>query len=109
MSVTRIEGARPLEPAQPHTGSKPRVPAETKKPQGDQESAVSIAKDEPTAASSFKPYALSFRFDKELHRVVVRVIDRETGELLREIPPESVIEALKQLRKAPGSLVDEEV
>ena len=59
--------------------------------------------------SNLKPYTLSFRFEKELNRVVVKVIDPETGELLREIPPEAVIEALKQLRKAPGALVDEEV
>ena len=59
--------------------------------------------------SNFRPFSLSFRFEKELNRVVVKVIDPQTGELLREIPPESVIEALKQLRKAPGTLVDEEV
>ncbi len=40
--------------------------------------------------------------------MVVKVIDPTTGELLREIPPEGVIEALKQLRQMPGSLVDEE-
>lgn len=63
----------------------------------------------PTPVESFKPYSLSFRFEKELNRVVVKVIDPETGEAIREIPPESVVEALKQLKNAPGTLVDEEV
>ena len=40
--------------------------------------------------------------------MVVKVIDPETGELVREIPPEAVLEALKQLKNAPGSLVDAE-
>jgi flagellar protein FlaG len=59
----------------------------------------------PTPVESFKPYSLSFRFEEELNRVVVKVIDPETGEAIREIPPESVIEALKQLKNAPGNLV----
>jgi uncharacterized FlaG/YvyC family protein len=109
MSVTRIEGARPLEPAQAHTGPKPRVPAEKKNHERESEHPAPVVEEKPPPPSNFKPYALSFRFEKELNRVVVKVIDPETGELLREIPPESVIEALKQLRKAPGTLVDEEV
>lgn len=64
--------------------------------------------EKPKVEPNFKPYSLSFRFDEELNRVVVKVIDPTTGELLREIPPEGVIEALKQLRQMPGSLVDEE-
>ena len=106
MSVTRIEGTRPLEAAQPHTTLQSRVPGEPKKLE---ESERPPPAEEPAPApSNFKPYALSFRFEKELNRVVVKVIDPVTGEVVREIPPESVIEALKQLRRAPGSLVDQE-
>jgi uncharacterized FlaG/YvyC family protein len=108
MSVTRIEGIRTVDAAQSNTAPKPRVPAETKK-RDDPDRPSSAAEQHEPIASNFKPYALSFRFEKELNRVVVKVIDPETGELVREIPPEAVIEALKQLRKAPGSLVDEEV
>lgn len=108
MSVTRIEGTRPLEAAQPHTTLQSRVPGDAKKHEEAHASAPSTEKPAPVP-SNFKPYSLSFRFEKELNRVVVKVIDPETGELVREIPPESVIEALKQLRQAPGSLVDEEV
>ena len=108
MSVTRIEGTRPLEAAQPHTTLQSRVPGEPKAPE---ESGRKPPAEEPAPVpvpAEFKPYSLSFRFDKELNRVVVKVIDPLTGELVREIPPESVIAALKQLRRAPGSLVDQE-
>ena len=108
MSVTRIEGARALEAAQSKTAPKPHVPPDAKK-QTEHERPPAPAEAPPPVESNFKPYSLSFRFEKELNRVVVKVIDPQTGELLREIPPESVIEALKQLRKAPGTLVDEEV
>ena len=108
MSVTRIEGARALEAAQSKTAPKPHVPTQTKKPE-EKERPAAPEEAPPSVESNFRPFSLSFRFEKELNRVVVKVIDPQTGELLREIPPESVIEALKQLRKAPGTLVDEEV
>ena len=106
MSVTRIEGTRPLEAAQPHTTLQSRVPGE---PKATEESDRQPPAEEPAPVpAEFKPYSLSFHFDKELNRVVVKVIDPVTGEVVREIPPESVIAALKQLRRAPGSLVDQE-
>ena len=108
MSVTRIEGARALEAAQLKTAPKPHAPPDAKK-HTEHERPPAPEEAPPPVESNFKPYSLSFRFEKELNRVVVKVIDPQTGELLREIPPESVIEALKQLRKAPGTLVDEEV
>lgn len=111
MSVNRVEGSRPLEAAHDAaTRHQPRTTGERVKPE--ETSRATPPPDEPAKpepAAGYKPYSLSFRFEKELNRVVVKVIDPETGEALREIPPESVIEVLKQLRKAPGSVVDEEV
>ncbi|MCC6764893.1 MAG: flagellar protein FlaG [Deltaproteobacteria bacterium] len=97
-----------MDAAQAKAAPKPPKPAETKK-RAEDEAQPPPAESTPPAPSNFKPFSLSFRFEKELNRVVVKVIDPETGELLREIPPEAVIDALKQLRKTPGALVDEEV
>jgi uncharacterized FlaG/YvyC family protein len=113
MSVTRVEGSRPLEATSvTATTQHPRTTGErVSKKEQEAPRAAPPREEEPkiTPAESFKPYSLSFRFEKELNRVVVKVIDPETGEAIREIPPESVIEALKQLKKTPGTLVDEEV
>jgi hypothetical protein len=98
-----------LEATQPHTTLHPRVPEEPKQPEKSESKPPAEEPVPSPAPSNFTPYSLSFRFEEELNRVVVKVIDPVTGELVREIPPESVIEALKQLRRAPGSLVDEEV
>jgi flagellar protein FlaG len=108
MSVTRVEGTRPLEAATTIAQQQPRPAAEPAKPHSTERVSAPRDEEKPKPESNFKPYSLSFRYDEELNRVVVKVIDPATGELLREIPPEAVIEALKQLRQAPGSLVDEE-
>lgn len=115
MSVTRVEGSRPLEATRNPATQHPRTtgegvsPKETK-PEGPSRATPPPHEEtKPSPVEHFKPYSLSFRFEKELNRVVVKVIDPETGEAIREIPPESVIEALKQLKNAPGTLVDEEV
>lgn len=107
MSVTRVEGTRPVEAAQTIAANQPRSARQTKQA----ESGPQAEKHEEPAispASTFKQYSLSFRFEKELNRVVVKVLDAETGEIVREIPPESLIRVLKQLRQLPGGLVDEE-
>jgi flagellar protein FlaG len=111
--VIRLESTRPVEAAPASTNAKPRQaaerPATETKAAPHKEEAIELPDPSKTPLeSSFKPYSLSFRFDEELNRVVVKVIDPATGEVLREIPPESVIEALKQLRQAPGGLVDAE-
>src|SRR5215212_8841026 len=107
MAVTRIEATRPIEATKPIATAKPRPPADQKK-RDEHEKDAAPAEPKPPPVSSFRPYALSFRYEKELNRVVVKVIDPETGELVREVPPESVIETLKQLRATAGHLVDEE-
>ncbi len=96
-----------MDAAQTKLAPRPQVPAERNAPAKEQKPKAAESNAPPH--TNFKPYSLSFRFEKELNRVVVKVIDPETGELLREVPPEAVIAALKQLRKAPGALVDEEV
>ena len=108
--ITRIEGPRPLEAAPTVASNVPRPADESKKRK--EEPGRAQAGEPATAdvvAERFKPYALSFRYDKELNRVLVKVIDPESGELLREIPPESVVAAMKQLRQTLGRFVDEEV
>jgi uncharacterized FlaG/YvyC family protein len=108
MAVTRIESTRPVEATQPIATAKPRPPAQERKREDEKNESAAGEKPAARESSHFRPYSLSFRYEKELNRVVVKVIDPETGELVREVPPESVIEALKQLRATAGRLVDEE-
>lgn len=40
------------------------------------------------------------------HRVIVKVVDVQSGEVIREIPPERLVEALESIEGAMGVLVD---
>jgi flagellar protein FlaG len=63
---------------------------------------------EPIRLPEFAQYRLQFRRDEGSGRVVVQVVDAETGALVRSIPPEEIVRALRQLRETQGPLVDRE-
>jgi flagellar protein FlaG len=44
--------------------------------------------------------------DKDLGRVIGKVVDRTTGEVIRQLPPEEMIRLLKATKAALGPLVD---
>lgn len=43
--------------------------------------------------------SLEFSVDRDTQRVVVKVIDAETGEVVRQIPPDAVLELARFLRE----------
>ncbi len=49
-------------------------------------------------------FKLNFSVDKETRTVVVRVIDEETGEVIREIPPPELLAIAQELEKLKGIL-----
>jgi flagellar protein FlaG len=52
---------------------------------------------------------LEFRVHDKTHRVMVKIIDRETGDVLSEIPPKKVLDMLASFKDAIGVLVDERI
>lgn len=48
-----------------------------------------------------------FKYYDDVNRVAIKVIDRETEEVIREIPPEETIELVQKLWEMAGILVDE--
>jgi hypothetical protein len=67
---------------------------------------VLLGQGDPTGLPEFKRYALSFHIEKETNRIVVHVIDPETKQVLRSVPPEDVLRALQHAAVPPGALVD---
>lgn len=51
-------------------------------------------------------YSVRFENDSEQDTLIVKVIDQESGEVVREIPPESLREITKNLMELRGNLVD---
>jgi flagellar protein FlaG len=51
--------------------------------------------------------SLEFSVHKETHQISVKVLDKETGEIIREIPPEKNLDFLATLWRKAGILIDE--
>jgi len=49
--------------------------------------------------------SLEFSVDKDTHTQVIKVIDRKSGDVVRQIPPEEVINFLRQFQKSKGLFV----
>jgi len=45
----------------------------------------------------------------EGNRIIIRVIDKTTDEVLTEFPPERLLEALRSMERSLGILIDEKV
>jgi len=52
---------------------------------------------------------LDFSIHEETERLIVRVIDKETNEVIREIPPEKILDIVAQVDKLLGLIIDERV
>ncbi len=48
-----------------------------------------------------------FAYHEEINRVSIKVLDRETEEVIKEIPPEEALEMLEKVWEIAGLLVDE--
>ncbi|GAB6877614.1 flagellar protein FlaG [Thermaerobacter litoralis] len=53
------------------------------------------------------PYRLRFHVDDASGRLVVEVIDRDTGETVRQVPPEHVLQIAQYLETLAGRLLDD--
>ncbi|HEY8345002.1 MAG TPA: flagellar protein FlaG [Bacillota bacterium] len=52
---------------------------------------------------------LRFDIHEETRRIMVKVINAETEEVLREIPPEKILDLVASIEKAIGLIVDERI
>ena len=69
------------------------------------------------AASEYKPsetaqpvgHELRYEVDKELNRVVIKILDGESGDVIRQIPAEELIRLAKILEQTTGDLLSKHV
>ncbi|WP_227767271.1 flagellar protein FlaG [Zhaonella formicivorans] len=61
------------------------------------------------ANKALKAHYTTFEFSihEKTKEIMVKVIDKETGELIREIPPEKILDAVAKMWELAGLLVDE--
>lgn len=51
-------------------------------------------------------YSVRFEMDEMVKQMVVRVVDKESGEEIRQVPADELLKAFKHLREYRGLLVD---
>jgi len=51
-------------------------------------------------------YNVNFEFDQETRQLIVRLVDSDNGELIRQLPSEEVLELSKALKELQGNLID---
>ena len=51
-------------------------------------------------------YSVRFERNKDTEELVVKVVDSETDEVVRQIPPEELMELTKTLKELQGNLVN---
>lgn len=50
---------------------------------------------------------VDFALDKDLKVVVTKILEQETGDVIRQFPPESMLEVMKRLRDMRGVFLNE--
>ncbi len=68
---------------------------------------VAQAVREVNASLQSRSVGLRFETDEETDKLIVKVVDRASGEVIRQIPSEEVVRIARVLGKAPGLLVSE--
>ena len=104
-SVSRMDGVGPRVGAPPPS-------AEQKTQGGDRGDAK--AKDDPDALDGTVAdlnrmvqdmrRELQFQVDKDSGEVVVKVVDTQTGDVVRQIPPEEILRLRERLAKSAGAI-----
>ncbi len=51
-------------------------------------------------------YSVRFEKDSDLDELIVKVVDRQTSEVIRQIPPEELVNLSKHLQELRGNIVN---
>ncbi|WP_322906510.1 flagellar protein FlaG [Paenibacillus campi] len=55
------------------------------------------------------PKSLEISMHKETHSIMIKVKNKDTGEIIREAPPEKVLDAIAKLMEVTGMIVDKKI
>lgn len=110
----RVESNRPVTPTPVKTAAEaPSVQPQAggrlqeAKAEGEQPALSAVVDKMNKTLNIFNP---SLQFEvAEGHRIIVRIVDTETGEVIKQIPPEELLETYRKLTEALGVLIDRKV
>jgi len=105
----RARGAQAKEPSRPDGSEHARTSANGEDgsaaidPHALREAADNVGAE----LSNISSHTLEISFEEEESRYVVQILDSDSGEVLRQIPPETLLEANRQLSNLRGLLFDD--
>lgn len=112
--VTTSEANQPVVPQIQGSGSNPGQNADLQpqksvgQPQQTALSELEMAVEKMNKAVKVFNHALEFEVTKT-NRIIIRVKDANTGEIIRQIPPEELMDTFKRMEDALGVLIDRRV
>ncbi|MEJ7687767.1 MAG: flagellar protein FlaG [Variovorax sp.] len=68
---------------------------------------VRKAVSEVNASLQSRSIGMQFEVNRDIHRVIVKVVDRKSGEVIRQMPNEEVVRFAMALGQASGVLVSQ--
>jgi flagellar protein FlaG len=77
------------------------------RPEGADEAALDAAVERLNVEVVSLQRSLRFSIDKETGRTIIKVIDRETDEVIRQIPPEYTMQILRRMEIGAGVILEE--
>src|SRR5215510_136363 len=105
MFVNPVSAAPPAAPLRPASASTAPAPAQTTAPATD---IAAVRKAVASVKEAIRPVggALEFNVDETSGRTIVRVVDLETQQVIRQIPSEEMVELSRVLERLEGLLLD---
>ncbi|PHV32016.1 flagellar protein FlaG [Janthinobacterium sp. NFX145] len=99
--------ASPARPATPRMASENDTVAPQQASKEPSREQLDKAVSELNQSSQMKTQGLEFSIDEDSQRTVVKIIDQETKEVLRQIPTREALELSKTFDSAKGSLISQ--
>jgi len=86
-----------------------QVPQDVQELLGTKEGIESVAKVIEDYANDVHNVGLRFQVHEDTGKFVIRVIDEQTNEVVREVPPENLLDLAAKMEEMMGMLYDEKV
>ena len=112
LEEVRLSQTRIREPAGPEPDSSAQVPEKKKESESSesrQAKELLQRVNQLNAEIAHADVALKIRIDHETGKNLIKVVDRKTGEVLREIPPEEVVRLEARIEKMIGIFLDRSI
>ena len=105
---SRVPETAPAAADAAHQSRDPQAAEQASRAQRAQDASVLRQQIEQTLAESRVQTNLRFRVDEEARRIVVSVVDSDTGETIMQIPDEAALNVARRLAATGSGLLDQE-